>query len=73
MMEREKMIKAKIKTIVNGFTKKKEGSVNIFTESPLKTSFYEELQKNEWCNLINDEPENLIDIVKINIRKTKKV
>lgn len=67
------MIKAKIKTIVNGFTKKKEGSVNIFTESPLKTSFYEELQKNEWCNLINDEPENLIDIVKINIRKTKKV
>lgn len=67
------MMIERIKKVVNRFRKNKEVSVNIFTESPLKTSFYEELQKNEWCNLINDEPESLIEIVKINIKKTKKV
>lgn len=27
----------------------------IFSESPLKTSFYEELQKNGWCDIIDDK------------------
>ncbi len=52
---------------------KKELSVSIFSESTLKTSFYEELQKNEWCNVINDKPDNLIDFITIKISKTKKV
>lgn len=51
----------------------KELSVSIFSESTLKTSFYEELQKNEWCNVINDKPDNLIDFITIKINKTKKV
>lgn len=29
----------------------------IFSESPLKTSFYEELQKNGWCDIIDDKPD----------------
>lgn len=33
----------------------------IFSESTLKTSFYEELQKNGWCD-INDKPDNLIKL-----------
>lgn len=52
---------------------KKELGVSIFSESTLKTSFYEELQKNEWCNVINDKPDNLIDFITIKINKTKKV
>ena len=51
----------------------KELSVSIFSESTLKTSFYEELQKNEWCNVINDKPDNLIDFITIKINKIKKV
>lgn len=46
---------------------------SLFSESVLKTSFYEELQKNEWCNVIADRPDNLIEIVSITIKKTKKV
>lgn len=48
-------------------------SANIFSESPLKTSFYEELQKNEWCDIVSDKPDNLIELISINIRKTKKI
>ena len=33
----------------------------IFSESTLKTSFYEELQKNGWCD-INHKPDNLIKL-----------
>lgn len=28
----------------------------IFSESTLKTSFYEELQKNGWCDIVDDKP-----------------
>ena len=51
----------------------KNKSVSIFSESTLKTSFYEELQKNEWCNVISDKPDNLMEMITINIRKTKKI
>lgn len=61
-----------IKKARKWFTKKELG-VSIFSESTLKTSFYEELQKNEWCNVINDKPDNLIDFITIKINKTKKV
>lgn len=41
------------------FSTEKKDYTTIFSESPLKTSFYEELQKNEWCNVISDKPETL--------------
>lgn len=62
-----------IKKLFKVFNKNKTSSVNIFSESPLKTSFYEELQKNEWCNVISDNPDDLIELITINIRKTKKI
>ena len=49
---------------------KKKLSVNIFSESSLKTSFYEELQKNEWCDVISDKPDDLIPIITIKTRRT---
>lgn len=58
---------------INKFFKKENKSLSIFSESTLKTSFYEELQKNEWCNVINDQPDNLIELIKIKIDKTKKI
>lgn len=45
----------------------------IFSESPLKTSFYEELQKNGWCEIIDDKPDNLIEIIQIKIKKNRSV
>lgn len=61
-----------IKKARKWFTKKELG-VSIFSESTLKTSFYEELQKNEWCNVINDKPDSLIDFITIKINKKRKV
>lgn len=45
-----------------------EKSLNpgIFTESTLKTSFYEELQKNGWCDIVDDKPDNLVGLIKHN-------
>ncbi|NNJ32629.1 hypothetical protein [Lacrimispora defluvii] len=45
----------------------------IFSESPLKTSFYEELQKNGWCDIIDDKPDNLIELIQIKIKKNRPV
>lgn len=50
-------------------SKKKNISVNIFSESTLKTSFYEELQKNEWCDIIHDKPDNLMELITIKIKR----
>ena len=47
--------------------------ITIFTESTLKTSFYEELQKNEWCNVISDKPDNLVELITIKIKKSIKI
>lgn len=44
---------------------------DIFSESPLKTSFYEELQKNGWCDIIDDKPDNLIELIQIKIKKKR--
>lgn len=41
------------------FISEKKDYTQIFSESPLKTSFYQELQKNEWCNVISDKPDTL--------------
>ncbi|MBY6935438.1 hypothetical protein [Clostridium botulinum] len=41
----------------------------IFSESMLKRSFYEELQKNGWCQIVNDKPDKLSEIVKIRVVK----
>lgn len=62
-----------LKKLFEIINKNKTPSANIFSESPLKTSFYEELQKNEWCNVVSDKPDNLIELISINIRKTKKI
>ena len=62
-----------IKNFFERLKKNRTLSVNIFSESPLKTSFYEELQKNEWCKVVDDEPDNLIELISISIRKTKKI
>jgi len=45
----------------------------IFTESTLKTSFYEELQKNGWCDIVDDKPDNLVKLIQINIKKTERI
>lgn len=45
----------------------------IFSESTLKTSFYEELQKNGWCDIVDDKPDNLTKMVQIKIKKTVRV
>jgi len=60
----------KIKKILNIETKPNPG---IFSESPLKTSFYEELQKNGWCDIIDDKPDNLIELIQIKIKKNRPV
>ncbi|WP_270597339.1 hypothetical protein [Anaerococcus vaginalis] len=58
---------------IRNIFKNKKKSLSIFSESTLKTSFYEELQKNEWCNIVDDEPEDLIGLIKIKINKTRKI
>ncbi|UZP04017.1 hypothetical protein JW813_03185 [Clostridium botulinum] len=40
----------------------------VFSESILKRSFYEELQKNGWCQIVDDRPRKLSEIVKIRIK-----
>lgn len=57
-----------IKKILKKLKKDKTHNVTIFSESPLKTSFYEELQKNGWCNIVNDKPDNLIEEKCINLK-----
>ncbi len=58
---------------INRIFNRKNKKISIFTESTLKTSFYEELQKNEWCNVIDDKPDNLMELIKIKINKSRKV
>lgn len=63
----------KLKDIFQSFNKKRDLSANIFTESTLRTSFYEELQKNGWCEIVNDKPDNLLELITFNVKKTKKI
>ena len=63
----------KLKDILQSFNKKKDLSANIFTESTLRISFYEELQKNGWCEIVNDKPDNLLELITFNVKKTKKI
>lgn len=63
----------KLKDILQSFNKKKDLCANIFTESTLRTSFYEELQKNGWCEIVNDKPDNLLELITFNVKKTKKI
>ena len=51
---------------------KMENKLNrgIFSESTLKTSFYEELQKNGWCDIVDDKPDNLVNFIQVNVKKT---
>ena len=53
-------------------TKKERQKISIFTESILKTSFYDELQKNGWCDIVDDGPDDLSDWYKMTIKKNKK-
>lgn len=48
-------------------------NAGIFTESTLKTSFYEELQKNGWCDIVDDKPDNLVDLIQIKIKKVVRI
>lgn len=59
--------------IKNKLNRGKEQHRGIFSESTLKTSFYEELQKNGWCDIVDDKPDNLIKLIQINIKKTIRV
>lgn len=59
--------------IKNKLNRGKEQNRGIFSESTLKTSFYEELQKNGWCDIVDDKPDNLIKLIQINIKKTIRV
>ena len=61
------------KGLIKKLNKKKVLNANIFSESTLKTSFYEELQKNEWCNVVSDKPDNLLELISISIRKVKRI
>ena len=63
----------KLKDIFRSLNKKKDLSANIFTESTLRTSFYEELQKNGWCEIVNDKPDDLFELITFNVKKTKKI
>lgn len=63
----------KLNTFINTIIKNKNSNITIFTESTLKTSFYEELQKNEWCNVISDKPDNLVELITIKIKKSIKI
>ena len=37
----------------------------IFTENIIESNFYSELQKNSWCEIVEDKPEKLVRWVKI--------
>lgn len=45
----------------------------IFSESIIETNFYSELQRNGWCEVIDDKPEKLLDWMNIKVLKNKKV
>lgn len=51
----------------------KKFNPGIFTESTLKTSFYEELQKNGWCDIVDDKPDNLVYFIQVNVKKTVRI
>jgi len=57
----------KLKSVL---TRDKNHRIGIFSESPLKTSFYEELQKNGWCDIIDDQPDDLTKLIRIAVKKT---
>lgn len=44
----------------------------LFSESILQTNFYNELQKNGWCNIVADKPDTLFKIVNIEKMNTKR-
>lgn len=58
-----------LKKLKNLFKIEQKPNPGIFSESPLKTNFYEELQKNGWCDIIDDKPDNLIELIQIKIKK----
>ncbi len=62
-----------LETIKKIFKKEKKLNPGVFSESPLKTSFYEELQKNGWCDVVDDKPDDLIELIKVKIKKTRQV
>ena len=62
-----------IKELFNKIKQNKEPNIGIFSESTLLTSFYEELQKNCWCNIVDDFPEDLTKIIKLTIKKRKQI
>ncbi len=45
----------------------------IFSESVLQTSCYDELQKNGWCDIVEDKPDDLKKWITISFRKTMKI
>lgn len=59
--------------IISKLKKEKPLNPGIFTESTLKTSFYEELQKNGWCDIVDDKPDNLVNLIQINIKKVVRI
>lgn len=61
----------KIKEMIQGLFKQ-EIKVGIFSESPLQTSLYEELQKNGWCDIISDKPDDLFEWITWEVRRNKK-
>ena len=44
----------------------------IFSERIIESNFYSELQKNGWCEIIDDGPDKLSRWVTFNLRKTPK-
>lgn len=60
-----------IKELFNKFKQNKELHIGIFTESTLLTSFYEELQRNCWCDIVDDSPDDLTKIIKVTTKKRK--
>ena len=37
----------------------------VFSERIIESNFYNELQKNGWCEVVNDKPDNLKIYIKI--------
>lgn len=62
-----------IKELFNKFKRNKELRIGIFTESTLLTSFYEELQRNGWCDIVDDFPDDLTKKIKATIEKRQQL
>lgn len=62
-----------IKELLKKIKQNKELRIGIFTESTLLTSFYEELQRNGWCDIVDDCPDDLTKIIKLTIKKRKQI